>query len=211
MPEQRRQQRGETTLLLADDHPITRKALRRLLVRSGFRTVLEAGDGAEAVRMAADGPPDLAIIDFVMPVMSGLDAAREIRRQSPSTRIVMLSGYADAPSRDEARRAGAAGYVSKSATFEEVLAVLDRVSDGDVVELTTADETDEVDGELAKLTAREREILAMVAEGRSSANAAALLGLSVRTVEAHRRNIMTKLSIHTVAGLTQFAMRHRLV
>jgi DNA-binding NarL/FixJ family response regulator len=214
--------RPATRVLLADDHPVMRSGLRKLLQRAGIRVVAEAGDGDEAVRLALAERPDIALLDLAMPGIGGLEAARQISRACPETRVVMLSGLEGNQHLAEAARAGAVAFITKGATFQEMLGVLDAVREGrsyeglegvgmtlDGFDLTHGrpDPADAVD----TLTAREREVLGLVAAGHSSASVAAILRVSVRTVETHRQHIMGKLGIHSVAGLTRFAIAHGLV
>jgi len=204
-------------VLIADDHPLARVGLRRLLERSGNEVVAEAGDGESAVRLALATRPHVALLDLVMPGMGGLEAVRQIARGCPDTHVVLLSGYVDPEHRAAAARAGAEAFISKVATFDEILATLDAVRDGRTHTArpdaaTTLDAfADAEDKDVDGLTARERQVLRLVAEGHSSGGIAATLEISMRTVETHRQHVMTKLGIHSVAGLTRFAIEHGLV
>jgi DNA-binding NarL/FixJ family response regulator len=204
-------------VLVADDHPVLRQALRRLLERAGLEVVAEAGDGAEAVRLALAERPDIALLDLVMPRVGGLEAARKITDTCPGTRVVMISGHVGSEQVMHARRAGAVAFIAKTASHEEVLAILDAVREerpytGSTEAGTTIDRYFESPGGPAPvvgvegLTPREREVLRLVAGGHSSASVAAIFGVSARTVEAHREHIMRKLGIHSVASLTRFAV-----
>jgi DNA-binding NarL/FixJ family response regulator len=210
------------TVLIADDHPLMRTGLRRLLERSGLEVVGEAADGEEAVKLTVAFQPDIALIDLAMPGVGGLEAARQIVGACPLTRVVMLSGHVDPRFRAGAARAGAAGFITKGATFEQMLDILDAVREhraylGPPEAGMTIQEPfgPEGQGEGAtafdKLTTREREVLRLVADGHSSASVAAILMLSVRTVETHRLHIMGKLGVHSVAGLTRLALEQGLV
>jgi DNA-binding NarL/FixJ family response regulator len=208
-------------VLLADDHPVMRAGLRKLLERSGIQVVAEAGDGDEAVRLALAEHPDIALLDLAMPGVGGLEAARQISGACPGTRIVMLSGLVGTQHVADAARAGAVAFIAKGATFQEMLGVLDAVREGRSYEGPAVagitldgsfDRTDSADSlAVDSLTAREREVLGLVAAGHSSASVAAILCVSVRTVETHRQHIMGKLGIHSVAGLTRFAIARGLV
>lgn len=206
-----------TRVLVADDHPLTRMGLCRLLVRSGMHVVAEAGDGDDAVRQAIATRPDMALLDVMMPGIGGLEAARRITDACPETRVVMLSGHAGEDLAVSARYAGAAAFITKGSSTKEILAILGAVREGrppsegappepsvphSSTTLHSAGPT-----ELGALTEREREILALVARGQSSADVALALRLSERTVEKHRQNIMNKLGVHSVVQLTRIAIR----
>jgi DNA-binding NarL/FixJ family response regulator len=220
-PPSRRPGGQRTRILVADDHAIIRLAIRRLLGGSDFEVVAEAGDGAEAVRLALEKQPDIALLDLVMPGMDGLEGTRRIVRECPRTRVVAMSGHVGGERVAGARAAGAVAFLAKGATMPEIVTLLNAVRDGRpytgnaMAGLTFDGNAEPPDGplssgEIDKLSAREREVLRLVAQGHSSANVASVLGLSVRTVETHRQNIMTKLGIHSVVGLTRFAMENGL-
>ncbi len=203
-------------ILLADDHPVLRRAVGLLLTRSGYDVVAEVGDGEEAVRVAVAERPDLALIDRVMPRLGGIDAARRIAVQAPEVRVVIMSGQVGAEPIAEAGRAGASAFIAKTADHEQLLAILSAVRDGrPLVEGGGAGTTiarsarrpgpSEPAG-MELLTPREREVLRLVADGHSSQGAAAILQVSARTIETHRQHIMSKLGIHSVAGLTRFVL-----
>ena len=203
-------------LLIADDHPLVRSGVRRLLEKAGFQVVAEVADGEEAVRVTLAERPDIALLDRVMPKLGGIQAARRITTEAPEVRVVIISGHVGCEPIAEAGRAGASGFVAKTASLEHVLAVVSAVRDGRAfVALdrmaTTIDRgdrrvlaTERIGMEL--LTPREQEVLRLVAAGYSSLNVAMVLRLSQRTVETHRLHIMAKLGIHSVAGLTRFAL-----
>jgi DNA-binding NarL/FixJ family response regulator len=202
-------------VLLADDHAMFRMGLQRLLVKAGMEVVGEASDGQEALRLALLLRPDLVLLDVSMPRLDGLEAARRIRGVCPRTRIVMMSGDDSSARIADCRRAGAAGFVAKGASgaevLEVVLAVLDVAADEgrpDAREMSAVASPARVEtGDLSRLTARELEILTLVAQGHSSVNVAAILGISVRTAETHRQNIMEKLGVHSAVCLTRIAVR----
>jgi DNA-binding NarL/FixJ family response regulator len=208
-------------VLLVEDHTLVRSGIRLLLEKSRDIVIAgEADDGRQAIAMAKTLTPDLAIVDVGMPNLNGLQAAKQIRQESPRTRVLMLSMHAEIEYVREALRAGASGYVLKSAASAELMAAVHAVLIGQNYiseKLMKALQKTHVDvksgaspSELALLTAREREILQLVAEGNSGPEIAATLVISERTVETHRQNIMTKLSVHTIAGLTRFAIRNGL-
>ena len=203
-------------LLLADDHPVLRGAVARLLERAGYAIVAEVGDGEEAVRVALAERPDLVLLDRVMPRIGGIEAARQITVAAPEVRVVIMSGQVGNESIAEAGRAGASGFIAKTATHEQLLEILGAVRDGRA--FTANDDAGSTIDRAARrfaarapagvalLTPREREVLRLVAEGHSSQGVAAILEVSPRTVETHRQHIMRKLGIHSVAGLTRFAL-----
>ena len=209
-----------TRVLVADDHPLTRMGLCRLLVRSGIEVVAEAGDGEEAVRQAIATHPDMALLDVMMPGLGGLEAARRITSACPHTRVVMLSGHVGEEQIANARNAGAVAYITKGSTTQEIMAILDAVRDGRradgseggaIAEAAATHASGTIRAaepfELDALTERELEVLGLVARGHTSAAVARTLRLSERTVEKHRQNIMNKLGVHSVVQLTRIAIR----
>jgi DNA-binding NarL/FixJ family response regulator len=205
------------SVLLVDDHQIVRQGLRLLLEREGFDVVGEAADGHEAVAMASRLRPDVAVLDFVMPLLNGLDAALQIQRESPQTRNILLTMYTEDHYVLEAFRNGLRGYVIKTQAagdlvqaIREVLKNALYVSPGISRALVDAYLT-KSDLPLDPLTLREREVLQLVAEGKSTKEIAAVLGLSVKTAETHRGRIMRKLDIRETAGLVRYAIRRGLV
>ncbi|HEV8120292.1 MAG TPA: response regulator transcription factor [Candidatus Polarisedimenticolia bacterium] len=204
-------------LLLADDHLIVRAGLRAMLEHHGFRVVGEAADGREAVRLAATTRPDVAILDLAMPALNGLDAAREILRGRTNTRAILLTVHREDPYVLEAVRAGISGYVLKTQAAPDLVRAIGEVMRG-AVYLSPGVSRAVVDAYRAKtdlppdpLTPREREVLQLVAEGRTSKEAASVLGVSTKTAESHRTRIMTKLDIHETAGLVRYAIRRGLI
>jgi DNA-binding NarL/FixJ family response regulator len=206
-----------TTVLLADDHQIVRQGLRVLLEREGFDVVGEASDGHEAVRLADRLHPDVAVVDFVMPLLNGLDASVQIQRQSPATRIILLTMYTEDQYVLEALRGGLKGYVIKTQAAGDLVRAIREVLRGDLylspgispMLLEAYRSHAEVPAE--PLTPREREVLQLIAEGKTTREIAIVLGLSVKTAETHRTNIMRKLEIHETAGLVRYAIRRGLV
>jgi two-component system response regulator NreC len=204
-------------VLLAEDHQIVRDGLRALLEQAGHMVVGEAADGRTACRLAHKTQPDIAILDVSMPVLNGLDALRGIQRVSPRTRTIFLTMYAERPFVLRAMQAGARGYVLKEHAAEEVLRAIRAVLRGavylgpDVAALLVKAYRDG-DGDLDDpLTLREREVLQLVGEGRTTKAIAGVLGISFKTAESHRNRIMKKLDIHETAGLVRYAIRRGLL
>lgn len=204
-------------IVLADDHAVVRQGLRALLEREGFEVVAEAGDGQEAVRLVEKLRPRVAVLDVAMPILNGIDAAREIKKVSPQTGTILLTMLTDDHYVLESLRAGVQGYVLKSRSAEELVQAIHEVCRGETY-LTPAASTILVQAYVAdakleaqELTDREREVLQLVAEGKTSKDIAEKLGISWKTAESHRTHIMEKLSIHDLAGLVRYAIRHGLV
>jgi|SRR5687767_11577590 len=204
-------------VLLAEDHQIVRDGLRALLEQAGHMVVGEAADGRTACRLAHKLQPDVAILDVSMPVLNGLDAMRGIQRVSPRTRTIFLTMYAERPFVLRAMQAGARGYVLKSQAAQEVLRAIRAVLRGAVylgpdVAALLVEAYRHADGELDDpLTLREREVLQLVGEGRTTKAIAGVLGISFKTAESHRNRIMKKLDIHETAGLVRYAIRRGLL
>ncbi|MBN2019990.1 MAG: response regulator transcription factor [Sedimentisphaerales bacterium] len=205
-------------VLLADDHKITRQGLRSLLEKqTDIEVVAEAENGRAAVRLAAEVAPDVIIMDLTMPDLNGVEATRQILSQSPDIKIIALSMHSDALFVTEMLKSGAAGYLLKDCAFEELTRAIKTVIEkktylspsisGVVVEdyIHRLSKTDFVDFDV--ISDREREVLQLMAEGNSTKQIAQKLHISVKTVETHRRQIMNKLDIHTVAELTKYAIR----
>lgn len=204
-------------VLLSDDHVIVRQGLKALLEREGFQVVAEATDGHEAVRLAKELHPDLAILDLTMPLLNGLDAAREILQVSPKIQTILLTMHTEDHYILDALRAGVRGYVLKSRAASELIQAIQEVSKGGVYMSSGVSQT-VVQAFLAKtqlppdsLTSRERQVLQLVAEGKTTKEIAVVLGISVKTAESHRTRIMKKLGIHETAGLVRYAIRQGLV
>lgn len=216
-------QHGPIRVLLADDHTLMREGVRRILTADGgIEVVAEVGDGQAAVAQTVKLQPDVAVLDITMPGGGGLEAARQIRKQAPEARILILSMHLQPEYLLESVRAGAHGYLVKDAAAGELVAGVRAVCGGDsyysaAVSAQMTDllrrklEGEEVTNALERLSPREREVLRFIAEGASNKEIAAKLGISVRTVETHRDSLMKKLGIHSVAGLTRFALRCGLV
>jgi len=209
------------TVLLVEDHTLVRSGIRALLESANpeWRVVGEADNGQSAIELAGKLKPQLVLMDVAMPELNGIEAARQIRTGAPDARILMLSMHDDPQYLSESLRSGANGYVLKGAAFAELQTAIEAVMQGQTyVSPGLGQRRDEslprggepLVGEALKLSAREREVLQLIAEGKSSAEVAELLQISVRTVDTHRHNIMSKLEIHSIAGLTKFAIRHGL-
>ena len=208
-----------TTLLLADDHRLVREGLRRILEqRTDLCVLAEADNGEEAVQAALDHRPDLALIDLTMPRLSGVEAIRRIRRTTP-TRCIAVSMHELLGHVTQALEAGAAGYVVKSAAPSELLAAIDAVRAGRSYlspsvahwAVDAIAHPGRATSPLRGLTGREREVLQLVAEGLTSKEIAATLGVSIKTVETHRANLMTKLEIRKASSLVRVAMQEGLI
>lgn len=204
-------------ILLADDHLIVRQGLKGLLEREGFEVVGEAVDGREAVRLAQDLSPDVAILDFTMPLLNGLDAAREILRTSPRMGLILLTMHTEDHRVVRAIRAGIRAYVLKTQAAEELIQAIREVSRGGTF-LSPGVSHVIVNAYLAKtdlppdpLSPREREVLQLVAEGKTTKEIAAELDLTPKTAESYRAKIMEKLDIHDTAGLVRYAIRQGLI
>jgi DNA-binding NarL/FixJ family response regulator len=204
-------------ILLADDHAVLREGLKALLERGGMKVVGEASDGREAVRLGTQLQPDVAILDIAMPVLNGLDAAHELLRAAPKTRSVVLTMHQEEQYVMDALRAGAKGYVLKSQATADLLQAIQEVSRGGVY-LSPGISRTVVDAYLTKselppdpLTARERQVLQLIGEGKTTKEVAVLLGVSVKTAETHRTRMMQKLDIHETAGLVRYAIRRGLI
>jgi DNA-binding NarL/FixJ family response regulator len=213
---------GPTRILLADDHALVRRGVRLILESEPDLTVIaEAGDGAEAVSLARTHEIDLAILDVAMPRMTGLQAAREISRRPTAPRILLLSMYDNDQYFFEALKAGASGYVLKSVADRDLVDACRAAMRGEPFiypdaltalmreYLQRARRGERLPGSI--LTARESEIVKLIAEGRSSKEIAALLVISVKTVERHRANILQKLEMRDRTELTRYALRTGLI
>ena len=209
----------KTRVLLADDHPMVRRGLRMVLdAEPDIEVVAEAGDGAEAVQLATVGDVDLAVLDVAMPRMTGLQAAAELKRRKPELRTLMLSMYDSEQYFFEALKAGASGYVLKSAADRDLVEAVRSAMRGEPFlypAAVTALIRDYLErGEAAPedpLTARELEIVKLVAEGYSSDQIAEALVISRKTVEHHRSHILEKLGMRDRVELTRYAIRRGLV
>jgi DNA-binding NarL/FixJ family response regulator len=195
-------------VIIADDHAVVREGVRHVLgADHGFDVVGEAATGDEAVELAVSLQPDVAVMDISMPRTSGLDAARLIRERAPDVRVLILSIHDHAEYVQQSERAGAQGYLRKDSSPAELRAAIRAVQAG---ERAFAMDVSTEDDRLAALTPRERSILAAIASGETSKATARRLGISVRTVEAHRDSVARKLRLRGAAALTRFAIEHGL-
>lgn len=215
---------NEVQVLLADDHALVRAGLRMLVDQfAGFCVVAEAKDGREAIRLTRQMEPDIALLDLSMPGLNGLDALPLIVNSAPKTQVIILSMHVSENYVIEALRLGAVGYVAKDAAVDDLECALRAVQRGDrwlsrsvshylINEyLRVAYDWPMAKIDIALLTPRQREILQLIAEGCATREIAERLFISVKTAETHRTQIMKRLNIHDVAGLTRFAIRHGLV
>ena len=204
---------NKISVLLVDDHSLVRRGFRRMLEDEADLTVVgEAGDGAEAVRLAQELKPDVIVMDCAMPGMSGLIATRQILATSPKQAILMLSMHSEETLVRQALDAGAKGYVLKNAVDLELPAAIRKVAAGEVVLDPQVSRPTALKGERnGGLTNRELEILQLIVDGKSNKEIADQLGLSANTVAVHRANIMDALGIHKTAELVVYAIRNGLV
>jgi DNA-binding NarL/FixJ family response regulator len=206
------------TTLLADDHVLVRQGLRSLLEHAGFQVLGEASNGREAVTLAGQMRPDVAILDLGMPVLNGVDAAREIIRTSgAATKVILLTMYTEPSYVVAALSAGVHGYVLKSRAAANLIEAIHEVQQGNtylspdisrsVIDTIRADDKPEAE----PLSGRERQVLQLVAEGMSTKAIAEVLSISVKTAESHRTRIMQKLDIHDTASLVLYAIRRGII
>ena len=215
-------ERIETTpmalrILLADDHAVVRQGFKALLERAGFEVVGEAEDGQQAISMADEFHPDVAVLDIAMPQLNGIDAARGIAKTSPRTKTILLTQYTQGRNVLEGLRAGVRGVVVKSRAFDELLRAIQTVCAGDtylspeVSSFVVESYVSNREEPRPQLRDRERQVLQLVAEGRTTKEIATILGISTKTAESHRTNIMERLDIHDTAGLVRYAIREGLI
>jgi DNA-binding NarL/FixJ family response regulator len=204
-------------VLLADDHILLRQGVRALIETYGVTVVAEAGDGREAIRLAEETQPEVALLDVMMPLLNGLDVVREIRRVSSRTKSLLLTMHTDDAFVLEALKVGVKGYLLKTQPVTDVVRAIRDVSNGSFY-LSPGISQAVIHAFLAKsdlpsdpLTIREREVLQLVAQGMTTKKVAGLLGVSVKTAESHRYRIMDKLDIHDTASLVRYSIRRRLI
>jgi len=204
------------TILLADDHSVMRFGLRALLEMADMKVVAEAADGREAVRLAQEHEPDVAIFDLAMPGMNGIEATGILRLRCPRTRVVILSMHSDSEHVHRAMAAGASAYVLKGGATDEIVAAVRTVHAGrqylgrGLAAATSTSGLAAARSPLDSLSARERQVLQLVAEGHSSAQIAALVHLSPKSIDTYRSRLMKKLGVADMAALIRFAVRHGL-
>jgi len=205
------------SVLLADDHVLVRQGLRSLLDREKIQVIAEASDGQEVIRLAEAHHPDVAVMDISMPILNGIDAARELARSCLKTRVILLTQHEEEQYLHEALESGVRGYVLKSQVVNDLVHAIRQVSRGGfylspgvsqaVVEAYRSRSERPSD----PLSIRERQVLQLIAEGKSTKDVASLLGISVKTAESHRSRLMKKLDIHETASLVRYAVRRGLI
>jgi len=209
-----------TRVLLAEDHHLVRAGIRSILEdMPGLEVVAEASDGPEALKLVALRAPDIVLLDIALPGMNGLDAAARIARDHPRVRVVILSMHANEEYVSQALRAGAVGYLLKDSTVPELGLAIAAVQRGETYLSPAVSRRviegyvrqSQADGPLEGLTPRQRDVLRLIAEGRSTRDIAKALGVSIKTVETHRAHLMERLDIRDVAGLVRYAIRTGLV
>jgi len=206
-------------ILLADDHSVVRRGLKGLLEsKKGWKVCAEAGDGRAAVAEAKRHRPDVAILDIGMPELNGVEAARQIRAVSPVTEVLVLSAHGSEKLAREIFDAGGRGYLVKEDADQDLLAAVDAVRQhkpyftsklADWVTRQMSEPTGKASR--GRLTPREREIVQLLAEGKSNKEAATMLGISAKTIETHRANIMLKLNVHSITELVHYAIRNEMI
>jgi DNA-binding NarL/FixJ family response regulator len=208
-------------VLLADDHKIVRDGLRNLLEKDqDIEVAGEAEDGREALQLARKLSPDVVIMDIAMPDLNGIEATRQILSEIQDVKVVALSMHSDKRFVSEMLKAGASAYLLKDCAFEELITAIRTIMKGKiylspgiagvVIEDYIRKGTKKDSSVFSLLSDREREVLQLMAEGRTTKEVAAHLNVSIKTVETHRTNIMTKLDIHSIAELTKYAIREGL-
>jgi DNA-binding NarL/FixJ family response regulator len=213
-------------ILLADDHEVVRAGLRALLEeQQGWEVVAEAVDGREAVEKATKLKPDAVVIDIAMPSLNGLEAVRQIVKAVPHARVLVLTMYDSDPLIQQVLQAGARGYLLKSDAGRDLVSAIDALRRNKTfftpkvsqmvlegyLDKSPKEREPESEAESLRLTSRQREIVQLLAEGKSSKEVASVLGLSVKTAETHRANIMRKLDCHSVTELVRYAIRNHII
>jgi len=215
-------------ILLADDHEVVRTGLRALLEeQSGWEVVAEAVDGRDAVEKASKLKPDAVVIDIAMPSLNGLEAVRQILKAVPNAKVLVLTMYDSDPLIQQVLQAGARGYLLKSDAGRDLVSAIEALRRNKTfftpkvsqmvlegyLDKNPKDKEKELESEAEslRLTSRQREIVQLLAEGKSSKEVAAVLGLSVKTAETHRANIMRKLDCHSVTELVRYAIRNHII
>jgi two-component system, NarL family, response regulator NreC len=204
-------------VVLADDHVLVRQGLRSLLERERFQIVAEASDGREMIHLVESLHPDIAVVDIRMPLLNGIDAVRELARSCSKTKMILLTQHDEEQYIHEALEAGVRGYVLKSQVASDLVQAIQQVAHGQVY-LSPSVSGAIVEAYRSKsdrppdpLSTRERQVLQLIAEGKSTKDVAVVLGVSVKTAESHRSRLMQKLDIHETATLVRYAVRRGLV
>ena len=204
-------------IILAEDHTIVLEGLRGLLEKEGFEVVGVAQDGRAAVELARRFKPDIAILDITMPALNGIDAAREILRASPDTRTILLTVHVEKQYVVAALRAGVSGYLLKTKGSGDLVQAIKEVSHGALYISSGLSRDamksflDNKDVTLDPLSPRERQVVQLIAEGKTTKQVGVILGISVKTAESHRTRIMDKLDIHETATLVRYAIRQGVI
>ena len=212
------------TVLLAEDHAVVREGLRNLLdAESDFEVISEAGTGRQAVEMAGKLRPDVIVMDIAMPELNGLEATRQLREVAPNTKVLILSAHSDSAYVEHVSELGASGYLVKQSSSRQLLDAIREVHKGNTFyspavgkemarqHRTVLDRKGVRRSASVRLTAREMEVLQLVAEGRANKQIADELGISIKTVEKHRDHLMRKLDIHDTASLTRYAIAEGII
>jgi DNA-binding NarL/FixJ family response regulator len=204
-------------VLLADDHALIRQGIKALLEKRGFQVVYEASDGQETLRSARQTQPEVAIIDISMPILNGVDTARELKKSAPKTKVILLTQHDEDQYVTESLRAGVRGYVLKNQAGSDLIHAIQEVCRGSVY-LSPKISRAVVDAYLSHsyvapdpLSGRERQVLQLVGEGKTTKDIAVHLGISLKTAESHRARLMKKLDIHETASLVRYAIRNGLI
>jgi DNA-binding NarL/FixJ family response regulator len=203
-------------IVLADDHAMVRDCLKSYLQSAGFSVVAEAGNGADVVHHVQTLRPQLVLLDFVMPILNGIDAARQVLHHAPDTKVVLMTAYSEDQYVIEALRAGIVGYVLKNRTICDLVEAIQEVERGNVylspgISRAVVHQMLNQNSPSSVLTPRERQVLQLIAEGRTSKEVGIQLGISTKTAESHRNKLMAKLDIHETAGLVRHAIRLGLI
>jgi two-component system response regulator NreC len=206
-----------TRIVLADDHVLVRQGLKSLLERENFQVMGEASDGQEAVKLIETHHPDIAIMDISMPILNGIDAARGLSRSAPKTKVILLTQHEEEQYIHEALEAGVKGYVLKNQVANDLIQAIRQVGRGEfylspgISRAVMEAFRNKSERPADPLTARERQVLQLIAEGKSTKDTASVLGISVKTAESHRMRLMQKLDIHETASLVRYAVRRGLI
>lgn len=206
-----------TRIVLADDHVLVRQGLKSLLERENFQVIAEASDGQEAVKLIETHHPDIAIMDISMPILNGIDAARGLSRSAPKTKVILLTQHEEEQYIHEALEAGVKGYVLKNQVANDLIQAIRQVGRGEfylspgISRAVMEAFRNKSERPADPLTARERQVLQLIAEGKSTKDTASVLGISVKTAESHRMRLMQKLDIHETASLVRYAVRRGLI
>ncbi|NOX33565.1 MAG: response regulator transcription factor [Deltaproteobacteria bacterium] len=211
-----------TRVVIADDHAIMREGLKSLLEKKGVDVIGIAKNGREAIELAISAHPDVVMMDISMPDLNGMEATATIRQKVPDTKVIALSMHSSKHIIDKMFTSGASGYILKESAFEELYDAIKEVNKGNFyLTPSIARMYVDYDGNMVKalgdlpvskeISKKEREVLQMVAEGEKTRDIAEKMSVSIKTVESHRRNIMKKLCIFSIAGLTKFAIKEGII